>query len=195
MSPLNILIVGCSIAGPTVATFLLLSPVPASQKPHITILERPHALRMQGQNIDVRGAGVIIICKLGLDTVIRATTTGEEGVQFVDKDNHMWAAFPTDKSGKLHMPTSDIEILRGRLAELCWRRSKQVIEEVQTEGGAGVEYVFGDYLEELEQDGSKVHVRFAKSGERRTFDLVVGADGLRSLTRSMVWGAEGRRTG
>lgn len=193
MAPLNILIVGCSVAGPTLATFLLLSPLPASQKPRITILERSSTLRTQGQNVDIRGAGLTIIRKLGLETVIRASTTGEEGVQFVDGENRVWGAFPADKSGRLQTPTSDIEILRGRLAEICWRRSKLVSEEVEREGGVGVEYVFGDYLEELEQDGSKVHVRFAKSGERRSFDLVIGADGLQSRTRRMVWGAKGEK--
>lgn len=38
--PPNILIVGCGIAGPTLASFLLLADIPAAQKPHITILER-----------------------------------------------------------------------------------------------------------------------------------------------------------
>jgi 2-polyprenyl-6-methoxyphenol hydroxylase-like FAD-dependent oxidoreductase len=35
-----------------------------------------------------------------------------------------------------------------------------------------------------------VRVRFARSGVRRAFDLVVGADGLQSQTRRMVWGAD-----
>ena len=193
MAPVNILIIGCSVAGPTLATFLLLSPLPASQKPHITVLERSSALRKEGQNVDIRGAGVTIIRKLGLEPVIRASTTGEEGVQLVDEDNRVWAAFAADKSGRTRSPTADIEILRGTLAEICFRRSKSVSDEVQEEGGAGVEYIFGDYLEELEQDENKVNVRFAKSGERRSYDLVVGADGLQSRTRNMVWGAEGEK--
>ncbi|KAI0121305.1 oxidoreductase [Xylariales sp. AK1849] len=192
MAPLNILIVGCSIAGPTLATFLLLSQTtPASQKPHITILERSSALRTQGQNIDVRGSGITIIRKLGLEAAIRASTTGEVGVKLVDKNDRVWAAIAVDKSGRIHSPTSDIEIMRGRMAELLFQRSKQVSDEVQREGGAGIEYVFGDCLDQIVQDGSKVRVRFAKTGHRRTFDLVVGADGLQSRTRTMVWGSHG----
>lgn len=191
MAPLNILIVGCSIAGPTLATFLLLSPSPASEKPRITILERSSALRTQGQNVDIRGVGVTIIRKLGLETAIRASTTGEEGVQWVTKENRVWSSFRASGDERMHSPTSDIEIMRGRLADICWKRSRAVSEEVEREGGQGIEYVFGDHLDELDQDGMKVHVRFAKSGERRTFDLVVGADGLQSQTRKMVWGAEG----
>lgn len=135
MAPLNVLIVGCSIAGPTLATFLLLTSVPASEKPRVTILERAPVFRPQGQNIDVRGAGVTIIRKLGLKRAVRAATTGEEGVNFVDKDDRIWASFAADKSVKVQTPTSDIEILRGRMADLLYRRSRQVSKQVQDEGG------------------------------------------------------------
>ena len=60
--------------------------------------------------------------------------------------------------------------------------------------GVGVRYVLGDYLEGLEADGSRVQVRFARSGEGHTFVLGIGADGLHSRTQSMVWGAEGRKS-
>ena len=51
----------------------------------------------------------------------------------------------------------------------------------------GVEYVFGDRIVELTQDPDGVDVAFA-SGDRRRFDLVVGADGLHSALRAMVFG-------
>lgn len=190
MAPLSILIVGCGVAGPTLASFLLSTSEPVGEKPHITVLERSSSLRAQGQNVDIRGAGVTIIRKLGLESVIRASVTGEEGVRFVDENNVTWGMFAADKSGKIQTGTSDIEILRGRLAEICFGRSRDVSEKIERDGGKGIEYVFGDWVEELEQDGSKVNVRFAKSGERRSFDLVVGADGLLSRTRRMVWGEE-----
>lgn len=198
MEPLNILIVGCGIAGPTLASFLLLADIPAAQKPRITILERESTSRahLRGQNIDIRGAGVTIIRKLGLEAQIRASTTGEEGVQLVDEQNRVWSENRVDRSGKksqVQMPTSDIEILRGRLAELCWRNSLRVSADAEREGASGIEYVFGDYLDGIEQDGDKVRVRFAKSGETRSFDLLVGADGMQSRTRKMVWGEEGEK--
>lgn len=195
MAPMNILIVGCGIAGPTLASFLLLTDIPAALKPHITILERTSqpSAHLRGQNIDIRGAGVTIIRKLGLETLIRSSTTGEEGVQLVDSSNRVWASNAADKTGKMQTPTSDIEILRGRLAEICWRNSQRVSAEVESDGGKGVEYIFGDYLDQVEQEGSKVHVRFAKSGKQRTYDLLVGADGMQSQTRRLVWGVEGEK--
>ena len=187
MAPQSFLIVGCGIAGPTLATFLLLSPL--SQKPHITILERTSSLRSQGQNVDIRGAGATIIRKLGLERIIRASTTDEEGVRFVDSNNRVWAESAADKSGKIQTGTSDIEILRGQLAEILFQRSKDINEEKREEGGS-IEYVFRDHVEALEQDHQGVRVRFAKGGERR-FDLVVGADGLQSPIRRMVFGGSG----
>ncbi|KAK5131685.1 hypothetical protein LTR08_000739 [Meristemomyces frigidus] len=188
MAPLSILIVGSGIAGPTLASFLLLSPLPPHELPHITILERSPGPRVQGQNVDIRGAGMAVIRKLGLEAAVRAATTGEEGVQFVDERNRVWAAFAADKSGRVQTGTSDVEILRGPLAKILWRRNMALSEEVEREGGVGVEYVFDEYLGSLEQDGGKCHVRFGKSGKRRSFDIVVGADGLQSRTRRQAFG-------
>ncbi|KAL2850171.1 hypothetical protein BJY01DRAFT_261829 [Aspergillus pseudoustus] len=195
MAPLNILIVGCGIAGPTLASFLLLADIPAAQKPNITILEREstRSAHLRGQNIDIRGVGVTIIRKLGLEAKIRASTTGEEGVQLVDERNRVWSQNRVDKSGKIQMPTSDIEILRGRLAELCWKNSQRISAEAEREGAKGIEYIFGEYLDEVKQDDNQVHVRFARSGESRSFDLLVGADGMQSRTRKLVWGEEGEK--
>ncbi|GLA86101.1 hypothetical protein AtubIFM56815_010351 [Aspergillus tubingensis] len=193
MASLSILIVGCGIAGPTLASFLLLADIPAAQKPRITILEREsnQKAHLRGQNIDIRGAGVTIVRKLGLEAQIRASTTGEEGVRMVDESNRIWTENPADRTGTIQTGTSDIEILRGKLAELCWKNSQRISAEAQREGAAGIEYIFGDFLEDIQQHGSQVHVRFAKSGKTRSFDLLVGADGMQSRTRKMVWGEEG----
>ena len=191
MAPLNILIVGCGVGGTTLASFLLLGPDAPCEKPHITVLERAASIPAYGQNIDIRGAGATVIRKLGLETAIRSSTTNEEGVLIVDSDNKVWATNAADKTGKIQTGTSDIEILRGTLTDILYRRSRTVSDEVKKDGEAGIEYVFGDYLEHLWQDEQKVHVRFAKSREERTFDLVVGADGLQSRTRRTVFGQSG----
>ncbi|KXT01883.1 hypothetical protein AC578_2156 [Pseudocercospora eumusae] len=52
--PSSILIVGSGIAGPVLASFILLSPTPTKYKPEITILERSSEPRYQGQNVDIR---------------------------------------------------------------------------------------------------------------------------------------------
>lgn len=191
MAPLEILVSGAGISGCALASFLLLSPLPATEKPHITIVERAPRMRAQGQNVDIRGAGLSVIRKLGLETAVRGSTTDELGARAVDKYNAIWGQFGADKTGRVQTGTSDIEILRGTLADLIYRRCKSVSDDVKREGGAGVDFIFGDSIGAVDQDGSKVHVRFSKRGEQRTYDYVIGADGLQSQTRKIVWGEEG----
>lgn len=187
---MHILIVGCGIAGSALANFLLLDASAAQKKAlRITILERAPSLRPYGQNVDVRGYGVAMLRALGLEAAVRAATTGEEGVQLVDAYNRVWASNAVDKTGRTQTPTSDIEILRGRLAQLCWRRSMQLSDESEAGGGHPVEYIFGDTISEMDQEGDKVKVTLAKNGEMREFDIVVGADGSQSQTRALAWGA------
>lgn len=190
--PRTILIIGSGIAGPPLASFLLLSPLPADELPHITILERRSRGDLdKGQNIDIRGTGMQIIRKLGLEAAIRSALTGEEGCQFVDAKSRTWASFAADKTGNVQTGTSDIEILRGRLAKILIDRCRALSQEVQRAGGKGADFLFGDYVQELAETDDEINVKFAKSGETRKFDVVIGADGLQSRTRRMVWGEDG----
>lgn len=191
MAPVNILIVGGGIAGNALGSLLLLLPLPITELPHITILERSAANCSHGQNIDVRGTGIEILAKLGVEDQVRAATTGEEGVRIVDEKNRIWAEMAADKTGKVQTGTSDVEILRGRLTEILRRRAEELSGQMQALGGEGIRFINRDWLSSLEQDGDKVRVVFANSGEERSYHLVVGADGLQSLTRKMVWGVEG----
>ena len=54
-----------------------------------------------------------------------------------------------------------------------------------------VETLFGDTIETLSEAGNSIDVTLA-SGTTRRFDLLVGADGLHSAVRRLVWGEESR---
>lgn len=107
----------------------------------------------------------------------------------MDSANRIWAQFAADKTGKVETGTSDVEILRGRLAEILLEQARKVSKDVEAKGGGGVEFIFDDTIEDLNQDEDKVFARLAKAGIR-SYDLVVGADGLHSKTRRLVWGTE-----
>jgi len=74
----------------------------------------------------------------------------------------------------------DVELPRGALTTLFYDLTK----------GSAVRYRFDDSIQTLEDNGTGVEVSF-RSGERRRYDVVIGADGLHSNTRKLVFGPEG----
>ena len=70
-----------------------------------------------------------------------------------------------------------------RFSAATWRQS------CTKPHGTGVSYLFDDTITALQQDMNGVLVNFEKAAPRR-FDLVVGADGLHSVTRRLAFGAE-----
>ncbi|GLW05680.1 hypothetical protein Misp01_08100 [Microtetraspora sp. NBRC 13810] len=56
-----------------------------------------------------------------------------------------------------------------------------------------MEYLFGDSVTALDEDGAGIGVTF-QTGPPRRFDLVIGADGLHSNVRRLAFGEESRIT-
>lgn len=170
--PTSILVSGAGIAGTALAYWL------ARYGFSVTVVERAADLRGGGQAVDVRGSALQVIDRMGLLEDVRAAKTGLRGMSYVDADGRElrrttgWTASGGSSDGP------DVEILRDELATLLARAA-----------GTGVEYLFGDSISTLVQDDGGVRVRFASGAERR-FDLVVGADGLHSATRRLVFGPE-----
>jgi 2-polyprenyl-6-methoxyphenol hydroxylase-like FAD-dependent oxidoreductase len=112
---------------------------------------------------------------MGLDEAIRAACTDTAGAHTVDLDGNVLETHSADDhDGDGYI--SEIEVLRGDFSQVLYDDTCD-----------NVEYVFGDRIAELTQDADGVDVTFA-SGERRRFELVIGADGLHSALREMVFG-------
>src|ERR671920_2324612 len=116
---------------------------------------------------------------MGLDSAVRAACTDTAGAYTVDVDGNVLETYRADDDGGDGY-IAEIEILRGDLSRVLHDDTRD-----------GVEYVFGDWIAELAQDADGVDVVFA-GGDRRRFDLVVGADGLHSSLRAMVFGPRER---
>ena len=174
MKPQKILVTGASIAGPALAYWL------SRQGMDVTVVERAPAFRDGEQTIDVRGAGREVVRRMGLEELIRANTTHEQGIAFVDRDNQTKAFIGVDAFDG-DGPIAELEILRGELAKLLIQHSED-----------RVTYRFGDSIETIEDDGEQVHVRFEQGGEQ-VFDLVIVAEGIGSTTRNQVFGDEVKR--
>ena len=170
----KILITGASVAGPTLAYWL------SRLGMDVTVVERAPEFRDGGQTIDVRGAGKLVAQRMGLESAIRARTTHEDGLRFVDAQDRTQAEFGIGAFGG-NGPVAELEILRGELAKL-------LIEH----GRDAVDYRFGDSIAALEELPEGVKVRFEQGGEA-VFDLVIGAEGVGSHTRKLVFGDEVRR--
>lgn len=169
MSRGTVLISGASIAGPTLALWLArlgLDPV---------VVERFPSLRVEGQNVDVRGTGREVLRRSGVEEAALAHRTGESGTAFVDDAGRTVADFPA-ATGEVDGATAELEILRGRLSGLLHDATR-----------ASTEYVFGDQIADLTEHPHGVEVTFA-SGAQRQVDLVVIAEGVRSRTRTRVFG-------
>lgn len=174
MKPQKILVTGASIAGPALAYWL------SRQGMDVTVVERAPAFRDGGQTIDVRGAGREVVQRMGLEDLIRANTTHEQGIAFVDRDNQTRAFIGVDAFDG-DGPIAELEILRGELAKLLIQHSED-----------RVTYRFGDSIEAIKDDGEQVHVRFEQGGEQ-VYDLVIVAEGIGSTTRNQVFGDEVKR--
>lgn len=140
----------------------------------VTLVERFDALRDEGQNIDVRGAGREVLRRTGIEDAVLAANTGERGLEFVDSDGRTVASFPAGE-GDSDGGTAEVEILRGKLSHILYERTRD-----------DVEYVFGDQIAALDEGDDGVTVTF-RHGPARTFDVVVVAEGLRSRTRARVF--------
>ncbi|MFJ4186709.1 FAD-dependent monooxygenase [Kitasatospora sp. NPDC089509] len=168
----SVLVSGAGIAGTALAYWLHRYGF------RVTVVERAPALRGGGQAVDIRGNALDVIDRMGLLDEVRARRTGLRGMSLLDADGRElnrtteWTA----SGGPVGGP--DVEILRDELAEL-----------IAAAAGPGVEYRFDDSIATLVQGPDDVRVRF-RDGTERSYDLVVGADGLHSTTRRLVFGPE-----
>ena len=173
MTDIRVLVQGASIAGPALAYWL------RQQGAEVTVVEQTSGLRPGGQAVDARGVAKEVIRRMGLESAVRAACTDTAGAYRVDADGNVLETHRAeDHGGDGYI--AEIEILRGDLAQVLHDATRDTVE-----------YVFGDRIAGLTQDGDGVDVAFA-SGGRRRFDLVVGADGLHSALRSMVFGRRER---
>lgn len=167
----SILISGASIAGPTLAYWLKrygFTP---------TVIERAPQLRAGGYPIDVRFEAVQVAKLMGIWPRLQQeqTTLGE--ISFVNERHQRIGAINL-QAGRKALGVDVVEIMRGDLARALYELTKDEVE-----------YCFGDSIQELRQDEAGVDVAFERGGSRR-FDLVVGADGLHSNVRTLVFGDE-----
>ncbi len=169
----SILISGIGIGGPTLAYWLWrygFSP---------TLVECAPALRTGGYVIDFWGLGYDIAERMGLLPEINRVGYHVRELRIVDDHGRRVAGFGTRAFDEL-TGGRFVTIARSDLSRLIFS---------QIEGSA--EILFGDTITELHEEADGMRVAFEHAHERR-FDLVIGADGLHSNLRRLVFGPQDR---
>jgi len=168
MKTRTILISGASVAGPALAFWLNRYGFEP------TIVERAPQVRPGGYAIDFRGASLRVLERMGLRAEVEKRQTRIGPITIVDQNDRKVASMPDG------FTSGELEILRGDLADIFYQATRNTTE-----------YIFDDSVVRIDEDANGVEVQFQRSGRRR-FDLVVGADGLHSGVRSVVFGDEAR---
>lgn len=163
----TVLISGASIAGPALAYWLHRYGF------DVTVVERAPALRPGGQAIDFKGkTHFTVLERMGILEEVEERRTGTTDTVFVDENGERLAFMSGDFTG------GDVEILRGDLAEIMYKRTAEHCE-----------YLFGDSISALTELTDGIYVEF-EHAPARTFDLVFGADGIHSRVRKLTFGPE-----
>jgi len=166
----NILISGAGVAGLTLAYWL---------KRHgfiPTLIEKHPSLRTGGYKIDLRGVALEILKRMGIYSSIVENRTAITHAICVDSAGNQVTQMSADLCGT-RLEGVDLEIMRGNLCLIM----KEALGEI--------ECLFDDSITHISENSSGVYVEFEKN-KPRIFDIVVGADGLHSTVRKIVFGDE-----
>lgn len=166
----TVLISGASIAGPALAFWLRRRGV------EVTVVEKSHTLRGGGYPIDIRGTALAVVERMGLLPRLREAHVDTRRITFLDADGGEAASLRPEVL--VGGDGSDLEVRRGDLAEILHETTRD-----------DVEYLFDDTVVAMGDGPGGVDVTF-RSGLQRTYDHVIGADGLHSTVRALTFGPE-----
>ncbi len=165
------LIVGAGIAGDTLAVLL------DQACWEVDVVDISPGLRSGGQTVDLRGAAADVLARLGLLDACLSVLVEQRGIAWVDSSGRRLAEMSVDAFGGRGF-VSSAELLRTDLAGL-----------LHAAGSDRINYRWSDTVEAIEDTGGAVRVAF-RNHDPEIFDVVIGADGTHSRTRSIVFGPE-----
>ncbi|APU16412.1 MULTISPECIES: FAD-dependent monooxygenase [Actinoalloteichus] len=174
--PTSVLISGGGVAGPALAFWLRRYGFEP------TIVERAPRPRSGGQRIELSEAGQHVLRRMGLlDRVRAAGGPQPQATMYVGATDRPVRVPAVGVGAADQSPRSDrLAVSRTRLGEILY-------EEVRDR----IPYLFADSITAIRQRPAGVEVDL-DSGETRHVDLVIGADGLYSQVRRLVFGEHDR---
>src|SRR3954451_24009926 len=163
----NVLVVGGGLAGAATAIHLALGGVA------VDLIEIKPEVAALGSGITLQGNALRELRSLGVWEQVQAHGYAADvtGIRAPDPHGTVVAEIPDAKTGGPDLPAV-LGMPRPELARILADRATE----------AGVKIRFGTTFTELTQDDAGVDVAFS-AGSTGRYDLVVGADGVRSWTR------------
>jgi len=168
---MRVLISGGGIAGLTLAYWLQKSGISS------VVIERAKSIRRDGYAIDFFGTGYDVASRMSLIDRLAARQIPFEAIVYVNKDGKQIARL-------------DMRLLRSITEGKYLPLMHSTLEETLYEAIEGtVEVRLDSSLTQIVQGRDEVIVTF-HDGTTESFDLLIGADGVHSRTRTLVFGPE-----
>ncbi|OBG60012.1 MULTISPECIES: FAD-binding domain [unclassified Mycobacterium] len=166
-------IVGAGIAGPTLAYWL------ARYGHEPTLIEKAPRLRTGGYVVDFWGGGYAVAERMGLTTDLHAEGYQVREVRLVNRNSQRVGGFSTEPFRR-NLDGRFTTVPRGDLAAMIYHSIENHAETL-----------FGESVSAVEQHDSGVSVTLEGGGSRH-FDLLIGAGGIHSPVRGLVFGPQNR---
>lgn len=168
---MRVLISGGGVAGLTLAYWLHRYHIP------VVVIEQAEHLRQDGYGLDFYGTGYDVAERMGILESLRQQQIPVESISYVNSHGKRIADLDTRLLFK---------VLDGRyLALMHWTLEETLHHAVADK----VEIRYGSSIAAVEPGKDEVAVTF-NDGTTATFDVLIGADGLHSQTRRLVFGPD-----
>jgi 2-polyprenyl-6-methoxyphenol hydroxylase-like FAD-dependent oxidoreductase len=168
---------------------------------HVLVVERAAGLRGGGYLIGFLGVGYDAAERLGLMTDLERAQPDPVDLVYVDRNGRQRAVLPAAAQTALLGPRT-LSLLRGDLETVLYNAlSHDAAHDPLNDSALGesghdsprgaVEFRFATTIEAVDQDAQSVTVQLSDGRQERA-DLLIGADGVHSTVRTLMFGPEER---
>ncbi len=172
-APMRVAIQGAGIAGTALACWL------GKLGHEVLLVERAPKLRTGGFVLNLWGIGYDTLERMGLLQHLLERQHVSDELRMVDRSGRTRGGYPSSVLLKL---------ARGRMATLA---RTDIAAAIHASLDPRVETLFGDTVTAIDDDGTRVRLSFEQAPAREV-DLLIGADGLHSRVRQLVFGPDTR---